>query len=106
MLHIIVRLVQDNSYSSIILKFPALLLLLILLLYTYFNFPSASYFPYNGLMFGWYFIIPFNKFTVIYFLGEAERYINHVSYFVIASFVYTCNEMDFLILYIYLYYMG
>ena len=29
------------------------------------------------------------------FLGEAERYINHVSYFVIASFVYTCNEMGF-----------
>ena len=95
MLHIIVRLVQDNSYSSIILKFPAFLLLLILLLYTYFNFPSASYFSYNGPIFAGVLLFLLTSLPLFLFLGEAERYINHVSYFVIASFVYMCNKMGF-----------
>ena len=84
---IISRMLSENSYAGILLKMP--ILPIVLFLYSYSKIDTNILIPNH-------FIMPVVGAVIVFlvvniprflFLGEAERYLNHVAYFIVASFV-------------------
>jgi hypothetical protein len=81
------RMLVNNSFTGVLLKMP--ILLISFFLYIYCKFVTDIAVPYHLIM-------PVLAATIVFivvniprflFLGEAERYLNHVAYFIVASFV-------------------
>lgn len=90
---ITIRLVQDYTYSSILIKFPCFLLFLILFIQCL----GAGTYPslgiYDGPIFSSAIVFTLISLPIFLFLGEAERYISHVSYFIILGLVIIANSL-------------
>lgn len=91
---LIFRLVRDNSYTSVFFKMPILWCGLFSAIY----FLGTGGYSYNyelmSVVYGAtlvYFII---NIRVFLFLGEAERYLNHVAFFIVAMGVQLLAALD------------
>jgi hypothetical protein len=85
---IIQYLLSRNSYTSVLFKMPILFSLIFFFSNNIYKTeiiePNYLIMPVIGAVII-YLIVNMKRFL---FLGEAERYLNHVAYFIIASFVY------------------
>ena len=88
------NLLATNSYTSVIFKMPIFLVMVYL---------SISGLFHDEVSFPSYIFAPIIAATIIYFLincpnllflGEAERYLNHVAVFIIIASVYLAQELD------------
>ena len=109
-LQMIIRLVQDHSISSLILKFPCVLIYFFLLFESYKSETFHVLGSFHGPVYAGMILFTLISLPLLLFLGEAERYINHISFFVILGIVLMCEalKMEFvsylLLLYGFLYY--
>ena len=106
----IIRLVQDHSISSLVLKFPCVLIYFFLLFESYKSETFHALGTFHGPVYAGMILFTLTSLPLFLFLGEAERYINHISFFVILGVVLMCEalKMEFvsylLLLYGFIYY--
>jgi hypothetical protein len=82
-LSIILRSISENSYTGVLLKMPVLLLLIGTLFLKEGGVDQSLLSPIWAAL-AVYFIVNLPPFL---FLGEAERYLNHVAFFIVAATV-------------------
>ena len=91
----IVKLVTRNSFVSVLVKMPVLVGVGGLLICAYLDGVNISTYA----VYLWPVIVGFSVFCLInipvaLFLGEAERYINHISFFVVSSAVLLSHQLQ------------
>ena len=89
-----IRLLQDFSYSSMFLKFPCLILFFILLIRCFDLGTYGSLGLCDGPVFSCAILFLLTSLPLLLFLGEAERYLSHLSYFVILGVVIMANGLN------------
>ena len=90
---LMIRLLQDFSYSSMFLKFPCLILFFILLIRCFDLGTYDSLGLCDGPVFSCSILFLLTSLLLL-FLGEAERYVSHLSYFVILGVVIMANSLN------------
>jgi hypothetical protein len=102
---LIMRLLQDFSYSSIILKFPCFLLFFVFLIFCH-NVETYGFLSiFAGPIWASAILFILVSLRFLLFLGEAERYISHASFFVLLGTVVMAKSLSLeFILYILLIY--
>lgn len=78
---VLLRLISLNSYTSVLLKMPILPSAFVL--YVYLGGERLPYYIEAPIITGTIFFFLIN-FPALLFLGEAERYLNHVAFFIVA----------------------
>tara|TARA_B100000989_G_scaffold1766_1_gene1116 strand:+ start:9300 stop:10868 length:1569 start_codon:yes stop_codon:yes gene_type:complete len=102
---LIIRLVQDFSYSSIILKFPCFLLFFVFLIFCQNDETIRSLNIFAGPVLASAILFILVSLPLLLFLGEAERYISHASFFALLGTVVMAKSLSLeFILYILLIY--
>ena len=91
---LMIRLLQDFSYSSMFLKFPSLILFFILLIRCFDLGTYDSLGLCDGPVFSCSILFLLTSLPLLLFLGEAERYVSHLSYFVILGVVIMANSLN------------
>jgi len=90
------RMLSNNSYTGIMLKMPSLLIVLFLYFFSMIDkdilIPGHHIMPVVGASIVFLIV----NIPLFLFLGEAERYLNHVAYFIIISFVFLSFKTNML----------
>ncbi|MEQ9278753.1 MAG: hypothetical protein RLN83_04600 [Balneola sp.] len=90
----VIKALSLNSFIAVLFKMPIYVLALALTGFGYFQLPE----PFSEL-----FVVPVIAASILYvfinipyflFLGEAERYLNHVSFFIVGLFMYQIDKFD------------
>ena len=82
------RLLRNNSYSVVILKLPIFIFVITYIFITLFNETLTYQYPIYGPVIAGLTLFILINFKRFLFLGEAERYLNHIISFVIFSLIH------------------
>ena len=94
-LSVISQVLVLNSYTAVLIKMPILLLVIFFSLYEQLG--TGEYLPdyMSGIILSALIVFFLVNFPSLLFLGEAERYLNHVAFFIVLLCVVQANKLGF-----------